>query len=361
MEKICIFCGNKPQDKTNEHVIPQWLIELTGNPSRKANFALNKQFAFSSFKFPACNICNNKFSGMEGAVKHIIINLLNGQPIKALDLNLLLDWLDKVRIGIWLGNLYLDKNPTNIDPNYHINTRVGQRDRMLVIYKYHPMFINKGIQFSGTNLPSFHIMPTAFTLRINNIVLMNVSVTKFLSHKLGFPYIKEQKIKDAKTTSGILEKGLERVKKPIVSFPLISGGIEIYQPMFGREIEFMDDADYSLLYDTDYVKENSLDYGKGAGCFFINKKDTDTFNIYKDKEDLINLNCNTIQPIHDYEKFMKHILVIQNHFLEQNISNLYNLPKDRRNALKEGLKSCILINKKAIKSKVDWKTNMISL
>jgi hypothetical protein len=32
--KICIFCGNPPQGKNKEHVIPQWLIRLTGKPSR---------------------------------------------------------------------------------------------------------------------------------------------------------------------------------------------------------------------------------------------------------------------------------------------------------------------------------------
>ena len=26
MAKYCVFCGNKPQDKNKEHIIPRWLI-----------------------------------------------------------------------------------------------------------------------------------------------------------------------------------------------------------------------------------------------------------------------------------------------------------------------------------------------
>ena len=34
-KKICVFCGKKPIEKTNEHIIPLWLIEYTGDPKRK--------------------------------------------------------------------------------------------------------------------------------------------------------------------------------------------------------------------------------------------------------------------------------------------------------------------------------------
>ena len=34
MEKRCIFCGKVPETKTKEHVIPQWLINMTGDPKR---------------------------------------------------------------------------------------------------------------------------------------------------------------------------------------------------------------------------------------------------------------------------------------------------------------------------------------
>jgi hypothetical protein len=34
MDKFCVFCGKKPQSKNREHIIPQWLIALTGDPNR---------------------------------------------------------------------------------------------------------------------------------------------------------------------------------------------------------------------------------------------------------------------------------------------------------------------------------------
>ncbi|QJB40178.1 hypothetical protein HF324_20870 [Chitinophaga oryzae] len=36
--KYCIFCGEQPQSKTKEHIIPKWLIEMTGDPNRLTFF-----------------------------------------------------------------------------------------------------------------------------------------------------------------------------------------------------------------------------------------------------------------------------------------------------------------------------------
>jgi len=33
MDKFCIFCGDKPQSKNLEHIIPQWLLKMTGDPT----------------------------------------------------------------------------------------------------------------------------------------------------------------------------------------------------------------------------------------------------------------------------------------------------------------------------------------
>ena len=35
LEKRCIFCGKKPSEKNREHIIPRWLIALTGDPKRE--------------------------------------------------------------------------------------------------------------------------------------------------------------------------------------------------------------------------------------------------------------------------------------------------------------------------------------
>lgn len=44
-EKFCVFCGKKPKNKTKEHILPKWLIKLTGKPNRQINVGLD----FSNF------------------------------------------------------------------------------------------------------------------------------------------------------------------------------------------------------------------------------------------------------------------------------------------------------------------------
>ena len=64
MAKYCVFCGAVPEKKNKEHVVPKWLIKLTGNPKREAYFGFEKNietevktrtFAFDQFSFPACS------------------------------------------------------------------------------------------------------------------------------------------------------------------------------------------------------------------------------------------------------------------------------------------------------------------
>ena len=79
MEKVCIFCGERPESKNLEHVLPRWLIELTGNPKRRARFGyrrsvegrpVERSFAFDAFKFPSCTECNQRFGELEAGGPH---------------------------------------------------------------------------------------------------------------------------------------------------------------------------------------------------------------------------------------------------------------------------------------------------
>ena len=143
MKKFCVFCGKPPHNKNNEHVIPRWLIEITGQPKREGNFGPfyddNElemiKFSFDKFVYPACFSCNKEFGEIERKVKPIIEVLLNNGQLNSKDFNLLLTWLDKIRIGSALASLYQLKNPYKITPNYFINEGVTSRDRMLLIYK----------------------------------------------------------------------------------------------------------------------------------------------------------------------------------------------------------------------------------
>jgi len=121
VSKFCVFCGDIPNDKTKEHVVPQWLIKLTGDPKRQAFFGLRKSsdkdtkeriFSFDQFTFPACNACNEEYSYLEALVKPILSDVLAGNEVTSIKLSILLDWMDKIRIGLWLGFNQLD----NLNP-----------------------------------------------------------------------------------------------------------------------------------------------------------------------------------------------------------------------------------------------------
>src|SRR5215472_6482500 len=109
MEKFCVFCGKRPRDKNREHVLPRWLIALTGDPNRVAQFGLDfqnrrvRRFAFDALTFPACSKCNSGFAVLEARAEQVVRKLLGHQAVRESDLMLFLDWLDKVRVGLWLG------------------------------------------------------------------------------------------------------------------------------------------------------------------------------------------------------------------------------------------------------------------
>lgn len=221
MEKKCIFCGEKPEEKNKEHVIPRWLIELTGDPKRAFSVgpfwnqkSVFLTFAADQFQFPSCEKCNNDYSKLEVCAKSAIEKMLIGQQLVLNDLIALLDWFDKVRIGLWLGYRYLDKNSWGIIPNYYINSRIAKADRLLAIYKLSE--VSKGINFAGINSPIFAHNPTMFVLRINDLVYYNVSGTSLISKRIGFPFCSSQEVFEDGRNIVNWENGTRKIWNPII-------------------------------------------------------------------------------------------------------------------------------------------------
>jgi hypothetical protein len=114
MEKRCIFCGNPPSAKNKEHIIPKWLIELTGDPKREWYLGVKfgepgkppRVFSADQFQFPACESCNSRYSNLEGRARGCFVKLWDNKPLTAGEWDDLLDWFDKVRIGLFIGNTY---------------------------------------------------------------------------------------------------------------------------------------------------------------------------------------------------------------------------------------------------------------
>lgn len=231
LPRICIFCGKPPENKNKEHVLPYWLLEMTGNPKRVVNHGVNwstgklMQWAFDEFVFPACKDCNDSWSDAENVMKKVVGALCNDELLSPGEYVLLLDWLDKVRIGLWLGHRYLQRTP--VTPHFTIDTRVGRKDRMMAMYLIRD---RPGLNMFGTETPIFQYAPTVFALRVNKVLLLNASWDWMCSKRCGYPFPK--KLEQSVDTGVLACSDFRRHFGP--AFPVMRGLIEpavlLFQP-----------------------------------------------------------------------------------------------------------------------------------
>lgn len=253
-EKFCIFCGDKPENKNNEHVLPQWLIEMTGDPKRVVNFGINPKtgevprFDWSSFVFPSCSSCNEKYSTLESKIKEIVEKLVAREPARASDYLLLLDWLDKVRTGLWLGYFYLYKNSARISPHFSIDTRIAIKDRMLALYAIDTDI--GGLNTHGAETQCFQIQPSCFAINIKSIYILNMSWDYMCSARCGFPFprivVKNLDDKDAKYECQDYQI-THKIKHPIIRKDFIKPSIHIYEPIIQAPFSIDDYPDDNWL------------------------------------------------------------------------------------------------------------------
>jgi hypothetical protein len=278
MLKVCIFCGNKPKSKNKEHILPQWLIRLTGDPSRKVYLGrdwtsseLTKRvYSFKAFTFPACEACNSEYSELEGRAKAVILRMLSLKEVSSADLDTLLDWLDKVRIGLWIGLLFLNKNYRDLTPQFHIKSRVAAKDRVLVIYRDFNEL--DGIAITGVESPIFQVMPSCFGLMINHLHFFSASFNDLLAPRFGFPYATNRKLgRHREGFQADIVEGTGRISMPLVPFHIPPGGVQIYQPMIPADVRGAADMGF---WKAGYVIENCRNYADGRGHIFLARGET---------------------------------------------------------------------------------------
>lgn len=238
--KLCVFCGQLPNDKTREHVIPYWLLEMTGDPRRVVtlgqNFKKDKapiRYSWSSHVAPACDGCNNKHAALEAQVKTYVEALQRRETLPASAYVTLLDWLDKVRIGVWLTRHLIENHPVAITPHFHISTRIAQKDRMVAVYVFDSD--NKGINLIGSDSLIFNDMPSCFGCRINDILLLNVSADFFCSRGCGVPHPQSMTLLMGGENSGMLHlEGVgyaAEISNPVTDLRLFKPVVWLYQPI----------------------------------------------------------------------------------------------------------------------------------
>jgi len=268
---MCVFCGNMPDEKTKEHVIPKWLIEFTGDPNRsvflgldlphfvKTGEAKQRKFSFSAFHFPACSSCNSQFSKLESDAKLLMQKIFAKEFLDNGEITTLLDWFDKVRMGLWLAFITLDDLTKEFTPRLYITNRQKQKDRALFIYDLKDT-TRKELGISGVNSPVFNQIPGCFALIINSKLFLNISADFLTAKSLGFAYGQ---------LSGIEGQGLHQMFNthigtgkpvyPVVGFPYANGAMEIYQVVVSKQLTFdLEAGAGKTLFDNAYLSANYL-------------------------------------------------------------------------------------------------------
>ena len=280
-ERFCVFCGRRPQKKNREHVLPRWLIQLTGDPKRKVFLGKDwsdpklpeRYFSLSSFAFPACTDCNNRYSQMEAEVAAIIETMLSLGPLKSSNLQVLMDWFDKVRTGLWLGKDYLNKNYRGLNPTHHIDTRIAVRDRLLGIYRDNENL--DGLVFGGVESPIFHMMPSCLVLIVNPLHFFNISSVALFAKQLGLPYPGNRRLvgdRDGGFMAQIVT-ATDRIEPPILPFALRDGGTILLQP-FVLQSDIGTGEFASLYYTSEYCKNMFESIDDGVGKLFFLRGDS---------------------------------------------------------------------------------------
>lgn len=274
--KFCVFCGGPPATKTKEHIVPLWLIKLTGNPNRTVYLGRNwlsptlekRIYSWDAFTFPACDACNREWSKLEAAVQQVMLRMLEGGLVSAGEIHILLDWLDKVRTGIWLGMLYLNRNYRALIPSFHIASRVCSKDRAVLIYESTER--DDGIGLSAIDTPIFHYMPSAFELTINQLHFISISYDFLFGGRFGWPHVSSKRLIDIDTDGfqGDFEKGTERIAPPILDNLPPFSGTAIFQPVGHQEHFRRDPKDFAKEFGTPYVASMSRNPNQAIGHIY---------------------------------------------------------------------------------------------
>ncbi|MFP3405671.1 hypothetical protein SB757_13550 [Pseudomonas sp. SIMBA_065] len=283
--KFCVFCGRPPESKSREHVLPQWLLRLTGDPNRTVSMGYSYKgkreisFSWSSLVTPACESCNNEYASLESEVRPILEAILERQSLPVSKYCVLLDWLDKVRVGLWLNYHHLMGNPTEIKPSFFVGSRMRKKDRFVSIY---PMKGSaKGLNAYGVETLSFHAAPTAFGLRVNNLFIVNCSSDYIFSGRCGLPYPTSMHFQLDGENHGCLQlgefKATQKIKSPLFGFKLHKPAISLFQPIMQNAITDSDHESLPLgvgLMDKAYLLESTIQGDQlGVGKIYRQFKD----------------------------------------------------------------------------------------
>lgn len=130
-----------------------------------------------------CEACNSERAGLEADAKRAFFALKSGHALVDSEIRSLLDWLDKVRVGLWLWLVENTKDSIGVQPKFWINHRIASKDRVVLAKRYPEEPRMKGLALWG--LGTYFIgLPSAVGLLINNIALVSISSDFFLTRHI---------------------------------------------------------------------------------------------------------------------------------------------------------------------------------
>lgn len=335
MAQKCVFCGGTPKNKNKEHVVPQWLSKYLGRYKAVCHLGnvTPAEIPFSALTFPACEKCNSDDANLEGAAKGIVEKLMESKSVTGQEVSILMDWFDKLRTGIWLGELMLSKRIDDIDPNFYINDRIGLKDRMLIIESFDSK--GQGLGLAGVDTKMFMYTPSVFQLWMHNVLITSASATGLVSNKLGFPQMSNVKITEKREGSMKLLPGRNKTVHPVVMGLNATNKTILYQPIF-KEFKQMS------FYDVPYVHNHSYDYDAGIGGVFFQKNNNEIK--YLAPQDKLNL-IPKKQPESLRCDSLKRVFQLQNYVVETLCKNGFDNPQCQNDK-----DMCLRINNMYIKS-----------
>jgi hypothetical protein len=266
---VCVFCGQRAKDKTKEHILPQWLLEMTNTTAANMTYGIYRGQRFFGLTMRACDPCNSAYSDLEGRTKPVVEKLLSVQAITAIEADTVLDWLDKVRIGLWILDLTRSGNPLQIVPRFRISNRMSRKDRVLRVSYFNHQ--RKALSYFGTPNLAFHFSPSCFGLAINDLMLFNFSFDFATSKPLGLGYIiNAADSKDGRDFFvGQFVAGDGTTSEPVWKNLLLGSG-----NYFLQSIRYVIDENGNAVpsgEDDRLFSADAIDVGSGKGAIFSSK------------------------------------------------------------------------------------------
>ena len=177
----------------------------------------------------------------------------------------------------------------NLIPQFHIQDRVAQKDRALLIFETDDEL--EGIALGGFDTPVFHSTPSVCFIGINRFYFVSVSSDFVLAKQLGWPYASARKLVDIDTDGAHMEveEGTQQITPPIFTSPPLSVGTVLLQPIAHQYLRLSNPEEFRKVFLSDYVKAASIDETSGIGRLLINNDapafyPTEESDLWKPKE-----------------------------------------------------------------------------